>query len=401
MVQEAIEVILKQKLGLDANSIGKRTIDRIISQRQLACGLHDRAAYFTYLQSSPQELENLIEAIVVPETWFFRDKEAFTYLQSYIATEWRPANPSTVLRILSAPCSTGEEPYSIAIALLEAGLTPRQFRIDAVDISKVALQKAQQAVYRKNSFRGNHLHNKQHYFQSGENGCVVHPTVRHSVQFIQANLLEPRFLKNNTYHIIFCRNLLIYLDTTARAQLLQGLDQALVPSGLLFVGAVETIQIPTKHYTPIDHAFAFAYRKSSPAPFPQVAVPAPKTIRAHPPPQARQAPKPIDRPPVAISQLETAKQLANQGLLTQAMQICKAFLRANSTDFQAYLLLGEIYQGLNQPDAAERCFHQALYLNPNEYTALIHLSLLKEQRGDRKGAEALKKRAQRLINSPI
>lgn len=148
MVQAAIEAMLRQKIGLDANSIGSRTIARAVEQRRVACGLRDHSSYFQHLQTSAKELEELIETVVVPETWFFRDKEPFVYLSQYVTSQWLKANFS-ILRVLSVPCSTGEEPLSIAMTLLDSGLAPNQFGIDAVDISKRALLKAKQAIYSK------------------------------------------------------------------------------------------------------------------------------------------------------------------------------------------------------------------------------------------------------------
>src|SRR6476646_1464122 len=155
MIQAAIENLLKQKIGLNAAAIGSNTIARSVRHRMAHCSLEDPVAYLSQLQTSTAELDALIETIVVPETWFFRDREPFVLLAHYVVSEWLPAHPHQILRILSAPCSTGEEPYSIAIALLEAGLSASQFRIDAIDISQTALQKAQQAVYDEYSFRGN------------------------------------------------------------------------------------------------------------------------------------------------------------------------------------------------------------------------------------------------------
>lgn len=193
MVQAAIEAMLRQKIGLDANSIGSRTIARAVEQRRVACGLRDQTSYFQHLQTSAKELEELIETVVVPETWFFRDKEPFVYLSQYVTSQWLKANFS-ILRVLSVPCSTGEEPYSIAMTLLDSGLTPNQFCIDAVDISKRALLKAKQALYSKRAFRGGGVEAKLRYFEQVADSYQVRPIVRDTVKFIQGNLLKPGFL---------------------------------------------------------------------------------------------------------------------------------------------------------------------------------------------------------------
>lgn len=399
MVQAAIETMLRQKIGLDASSIGSRTIARAVEKRQSACGLSALTSYFYHLQTSTQELEELIETVVVPETWFFRDKEPFVCLSQYVTTEWLKANFS-ILRVLSVPCSTGEEPLSIAMTLLDSGLAPTQFSIDAVDISKRALLKAKQAIYRERSFRGG-VQAKQRYFHSLADGYEVRPFVRNTVKFIQGNLLKPGFLSEGKYQIIFCRNLLIYLDRAARNQVIEALDQALAPSGLLFVGAAETSQITAKHYTSIRHPFAFAYRKENRAKVPNVK---PLTIAPAANVKAPASKSPLNpQPPQPIpssaptSKLEIAKQLADRGQLIEAAGLCESYLSANRTDAEAYILLGEVYQGLDRLEQSEQSFQKAIYLNPQAYKALIHLTLLKEQRGDQVGAEILRQRVQRLL----
>src|SRR5919199_6211265 len=127
MAQATIEALLGKKIGLDASTIGSSKITRAIESRRLACGVPDLQSYLQLLQTSPQELEELIENVIVPETWFFRDRKPFDFLGRYVISEWLPNPKNRSLRILSLPCCTGEEPYSIAITLIEAGLPPTQF----------------------------------------------------------------------------------------------------------------------------------------------------------------------------------------------------------------------------------------------------------------------------------
>lgn len=469
--ENTIETMLRQKLGLDADSVGSRLIERAVEQRQSARHVPDRSAYLALVRSSAEELNQLIEAVVVPETWFFRDREPFEYLRYYVKEKFAksqldcstnspisaitPAIASDqILRILSIPCSTGEEPYSIAMMMLDAGLTTAQFRIDAVDISQQALLKARQGVYRKKSFRGgavpNAVPNLERYFKPVPEGYEVRSIVRESVNLIQGNILEPHFLVGKRYHVIFCRNLLIYLDEAARDRVLELLDRALLPLGLLFLGSAETAQMSNRPYEAIDHPFAFAYRKkmpiatgtaaktaasssnhsgnsgNAPAPlikprepakansskihlsgFPsQQRLPAlesgssgnkPATQGVTPQGGTPAKPTLVVQPPLPMP-METAKQLADRGELTQAAQLCESYVRTNPAQPDAYLLLGEIYQGLNQSRQAERCFQKAIYLDPNAYEALIHLALLKEQQGSPVEAQRLKRRAQRLVD---
>jgi len=217
---EAIASLLSKRVGFDAKIIGDRKLSKAIQARQRLCDLPDISAYCKALQQSPEEFDQLVEQLVVPETWFFRDRNPFDFLIKFVRSEWLPKSGGSKLQVLSVPCSTGEEPYSIAIALLEAGLNINQFSVDAVDISQQALDRARQAIYSKNSFRGADWVDRNRYFQLTNDRYTVCPNVRNAVKFRQGNLLnELALIKiglvRTKYDIIFCRNLLIYLENSA------------------------------------------------------------------------------------------------------------------------------------------------------------------------------------------
>ena len=127
-----IEHLLREVIGLDANSIGSGAIHRAVRLRMKVRGLREVDDYLGYLSKSPIERTELIESVVVTETWFFRDPESFCALVRLVKEEWLPEHPAGILRILSVPCSSGEEPYSLVMALLEAGLRPERFRYGRV-----------------------------------------------------------------------------------------------------------------------------------------------------------------------------------------------------------------------------------------------------------------------------
>src|SRR5262245_45557195 len=168
-----IEILLKQSIGLDAAAIGSSIIERAVRQRVQACCLQDWREYAGRIRSSDTELQSLIEAVVVPETWFFRDKNAFSAMVSLLRRWDRTARPTDPLHLLSAPCSAGEEPYSMAMALLDAGFTLDQLRIEGWDISSQALARARTAAYGRNSFRGPDVAFRQRHFESVANGHQV------------------------------------------------------------------------------------------------------------------------------------------------------------------------------------------------------------------------------------
>lgn len=229
------ESMLKRTMGLDIQSIGRPMLERALQERQGSCGVANLDAYWLLLQMSEPEQLQLIESVIVPETWFFRNREAFQEM-AQLQQRWpRLISASQPLRILSLPCSTGEEPYSIAMALLDAGVPPSHFQIDAIDISPQSLHVARQAVYGKNSFRGDYLSFRDRYFALNEQGYALSETVRQQVRFAQSNLFAADLLAGQApYDIIFCRNLLIYFDRTTQHQAVTILLRRLAPEGLVF-----------------------------------------------------------------------------------------------------------------------------------------------------------------------
>lgn len=418
MTQQAIEVLLRQKIGLEAVSIGVNSLNRVVRRRMESCKVADIGAYYQLLQTSPQELEQLIEIAIVPETWFFRDREPFVFLSNYIISEWLLNHPGKILRVLSVPCSTGEEPYSIAIALLEAGLTPKNFTIDAVDISQKSLHLAKRAVYRQNSFRGNDFAFRERYFTQIKDEYHLCNSVKQFVNFIHGNLLDPYFLIDRLpYDVIFCRNVLIYFDPLAIEKTNQNLDRLLDKKGLLFVGHSETGQILSPRFVSVRHSFAFAYRKGEDQvhshPLSQPLREGLRLGRREEKSRKLEEPKsrkrleiqqlpvtnpqfPISNPPLPLPDLETARRLADLGRLEEAIALCQAYLSQNPMSAEAYVLLGQVHQATAKEEQAEQYFQRAIYLEPNRYEALIHLALLKEHRKDFAGAAILRQRIERL-----
>lgn len=393
-----IAKLLHQKLGIDPQIIGDRAITRAVESCCSSGNYADLNSYIKTLQTSHQALNELIEQIVIPETYFFRDRKPFEFLFQFIK-----ANPVTQpLNILSLPCSTGEEPYSIAITLLEAGLLPNQFHIDAIDISHRAITKAKRAVYGKNSFRGDQWIPLDRYFQSTPTGQEVMPLIRNLVNFKQGNLLDQFTNITAKYNIIFCRNLLIYLDTNVCDQTFETFWKLLQPDGLLFIGASETGKVNEGLFSSIRQPFTFGYQKKSPQPsqtlVPKVSHPdlASPNINASPTANLRTRAAPKHSPPEVPNHFILAQQLADRGEIEAAIEQCKIHLTQDSTNADAYTLLGTLYQAKSEVTQAVNYFRKALYLNPNDSQALSQLALLKESLGDTGGAQILQQRLRKL-----
>ncbi len=149
-----VENLLRKTIGLHSPTIGTSMVERAVRLRMRAHGLTKQEDYVILLEQSPTEWDALLDSVLVTETCFFRDKTPFLAMVGLVLNEWSPAHPDRVLRVLSVPCASGEEPYSIAMGLLDAGFPEARLQIDAVDISVRALASARRAVYSKNSFRG-------------------------------------------------------------------------------------------------------------------------------------------------------------------------------------------------------------------------------------------------------
>ena len=399
-----IEAFLKRKIGLEIGLLGDTAIENALKRRFAATGAKDLSGYRAKLFDSEAELQALIDAVVVPETWFFRDKDIFTALVNLL-----PHAQTQQLRLLSLPCATGEEPFSMAIALLDAGFAPERFRIDAIDVSTAVLARAERAQYGRNSFRGKDLAFRDHYFEKiGESYQPV-AAVRRLVHFAQGNLLDDNLLTANLpYDAVFCRNVLIYFDRPTQEQVLRRIRDSMNKDGLLFVGASEQNLAAACDFTSVKLPRSFAFRLGAPAqetlPKPIRKAPvksAPKRKDPQPPPAAPKpqpfantlvAPAPPAKPADGIAE---ARRLADRGLFADAAAICEKLLGQGEADVELLHLLGLVHDAAGRSNTAETWYRKALYLDPDHRETLAHLSLLLHRNHDSR-ARMLDARLERL-----
>jgi chemotaxis protein methyltransferase WspC len=394
-----IKTLISQKIGIDFATMSERYIEKAIEQRCSACGSIDIKSYYQLLQTSPAELAELVEKIVVPETYFFRDPKSFSFLLNLVRTEWLSRPHNYVFRILSIPCSTGEEAYSIAIALMEAGLPSHRFQIDAIDISQVALTKAQQGIYGKNSFRGTDFIDRRRYFHQTSSGYEVSSNVRERVKFKQQNILDFSVLDGNIYDLIFCRNMLIYLNPSACESVFNTIHRLLTPTGLFLVASAETNKVPKDIFTAMRQSSTCTYKKNERrvveiqktiSPAPELSSSQSSPINRAKYTEPRSPIREVNKP--SIPSLESAKQLADEGKLDLAIDYCQQYLTTTPMNVEAYVLIAMLYQAKNNNDRAEKLFQKALYLDPHCQEALLYLALLKEHKGDAIGSLRLQQR---------
>ena len=403
------EQLLKRIIGLDPPSIGSLPFERALQERLAACCLNDLHAYWEHVCRAPAELQALIEAVVVRETWFFREKEAYAALVQIVQQEWLPRQSHGPLRVLSLPCATGEEPYSMVMALLDAGISASRISIDAVDISRQALDDARSAAYGKNSFRGHELDFRDRHFTETLRGYQLVDRVREHVYFQHGNIFAADFLPGAAvYDIIFCRNVLIYFDCAMQDRAITILTRLLTKTGWLFVGSAETGVLSSRGFTSAGMPFACAFRKST-AGTRAKAQPANATKRRVriPPVNVSMRTMPIPAsammsstasttPDTAPATIEHAQWLADQGRLDQAATLCDMHIETHGPSSQAFHLLGLIQDARGDRFGAVDYYRKVLYLDPQHQEALIHLACLLERHGDDAGARLLHARLIRI-----
>ena len=387
----AVERLLREWIGLDAGTIGAAAVARAARSRMDALGVSDPDAYAALAGSDPAERDRLVEEVIVAESWFFRDPQVFAFVADVAVT--RAALPGrTPVRILCAPCASGEEPYSVAMALLDAGLDAGQFTIDAIDVSRAALERARRGRYSANAFRNADGGFRDRWFRGEGSAAVIAERVRGCVRFAWANLLDDAFISGrDPYDVVFCRNLLIYLTAGARRGVEQVLDRLLRPDGVLVLGAAEP-PILKGDWIPAGAASVFALRRG-------IHVTAPVVSRGGP----ATAPPPLVPPaadattPSLAEVLDEAGRLANARRHLEALELCDRARPRLAPAPELFFLMGMLHQSLGDLDRAEGCFHKTLYLDAAHEEALLALALLARRRGDARMADTYRQSAARVL----
>jgi chemotaxis protein methyltransferase WspC len=413
--------LLREHFGLDPETLSQIGLRANVRRRMEACGCATRAAYAALIARDPVEFRALVYTLVVHETSFFRYPASYDLLARH-ALERKPALGAAPFRVLSVACSTGEEPASVVMALLGAGLTASSLRVDASDISERALDYARAGRYRRRGVERMPSEARERWLVDEGEHYRLRGEVIASIRYRQANALAPDFLQDaGAFDAIFCRNLLIYLVPKARTELLGRLTQHLRVGGLLFVGHAEVPAARALGMSLVPPPDAFAVRRTA-VPSPPAAVPRPATqlrlqpglLRPRPvapvpspptPPRVR-APLSPSRRPVPLaggevmaereSPLDRAARLADAGDLDQARRILSDLIAQGGATADHYHLLAVIEGARGRDVATSEALRRALYLDPEHYPALVQLALLADARGERERARRARAKAERV-----
>ncbi len=242
-------------------------VQRRVTDRLMATGATSFASYFARLRGNiGGEIEEFINAFTVNETYFFREDHQLSCLTADLLRERTSAkNDGEAIRIWSVPCSTGEEPYSIAIWLLENWDQVDRYDIEIVgsDIDTRALELAREGVFAKRAFMRMPVELQAKYFvQYGPERWRILEDLRNSVRFTPANLVEPASTRQHgRFDVIFCRNVLIYFDEASRRLAAENLYESLAPGGYICLGHTESMSRISPLFEVRRYADAIVYQR--------------------------------------------------------------------------------------------------------------------------------------------
>jgi chemotaxis protein methyltransferase CheR len=363
----------------------------------------DPAAYLGLLASErgDDELRRLLPLVTVGKTNFFRDERQFRALAALLpGLVGRAKSGGPPVRVWSAGCATGEEPFSIAMSCAEAGAVPGEVELLATDVNPEAVAAAARGLYearRSREVPGPLL--ARHFDQEGD-AWRVRTSLRQYVRAIRPHNLVSGAFPDPEYggwDLIFCRNVIIYFDTPTTQRVLEQFHRALTPGGYLFLGYSESLFRLFDGFELTEVAGAFLYRKpedggratatpvrtsqphpSSPPPVRHVTFPPQSTpTRRMPalpatPPGRGPAPFPPPVPPTSAPSSQLAPQefldgavaLFAEGRFGAARELLERHLERSGEDLSVRLTLANLYGVLRQFDRARQSYQAALALEP-------------------------------------
>ncbi len=411
---------LTEQAGLDPDLLDRVWFECIVQDRLRELGLEDGLQYCRLLEQDRGELQRLVEHISVSETWFFRYPESFQLLVRHLQTLRTEDTPPRQLRMLSVACATGEEPYSMAIAAVQAGWSPEQLVLDAVDRNKQDIHFARLATYRHRALRNDAPDWATSWFHDDGQHLHVAPEVVGAVHWIVADVLRaPSSAFQDHYDVIFCRNLLIYLHDSARQHLIERLAGWLTDRGLLFVGHAERAESMRSRFqfTATPHAFALRTlppqstvsqgwdkpcrpeQAASGDDVPALVLGLPRAASLSPPGYSPHEMDARTAPPVFLPILSEARRLADAGHLAEALRAVQTIIADQEPNAIAYTLLGSVHLALGNLAPAREAFLKSVYLDPRCEDTLLQLALVYDRQGNQRLAARYRHRAAEVHRS--
>ncbi|AXI09347.1 chemotaxis protein CheR [Oceanobacillus sp. 143] len=254
MEDEYIQFIKKVKLkvGVDLSLYKEAQMKRRITTLRDKRGYTNFTTYYNAIIKEPELLDEFVDRLTINVSEFFRNPKRWEVLKETIIPKLLTNKRS--LKIWSAACSTGEEPYSLAIMLKENFPTVN-YNIIATDLDEIALSKAKQGIYAEQALKEVPKHYKLKYFSEVNNQYQINSSLKKEITFKKHNLLADKYPAN--IDLIVCRNVLIYFTDEAKELIYHNFSDALIDDGVLFVGSTEQIFVPAKYNLGIVDTFFY------------------------------------------------------------------------------------------------------------------------------------------------
>ena len=399
--------LVHQRCGLHLEGLAEARLFRAVTSLQASTGLTDTPQLLKQLTSDTVLFDHFVSQLTVNETYFCREPDALTWLVSTYLPK-RLASGGPPLSIFSAGCSSGEEPYSVAMMLFEhfGERAKTLFTLTGGDLDHQILAKARQAVYSGMAFRALSPDFKARYFNPFQGRFKLHESLRQWVTFCPFNLLNANESHpGGPFDVILFRNVSIYFDPQTRRRIHHQLSQLLAPNGILLCGVTETLGNDLGVFELVEDQGVFYFRHieqsfppqhaslTSITPPPDDAInndeSARKTLECtsctdlavDASPEQSVLTAELDNPTTdSIShQLNSAHQLLNQNAFDEAATLLEALLQQQPWSIDALVLSGLVARWQQRPARAYDYFKKAIYTAPECWPAHFYLAELYRQ----------------------
>jgi chemotaxis protein methyltransferase CheR len=399
---DSFRTAVQRNLGLRFDDDARRHLETVLRRRIAATRL-TCAGYLQLLETDPgRELTVLGSELTVGETYFLRHVEQFRALTETVVPErLRLRGGAGPLRLLSAGCASGEETYSLAIALRESAAAAVATSILGVDINPIALYRARAGRYTPWSLRAVPAEARRRWFTTEGADLVLNRSIRESVAFEWRNLAEDgdELWQPETYDVVFCRNVVMYFAPETMARVVQRLARTLMPGGYLFLGSAETLRGLSTDFQLCESDGAFYYRREgSRVPPPAVGwydaihSASERVHRLTQPPRTQASAVVLDDVPPAPRAAERRRpaldgvlELLRRERFTEALAAVDALNATGGDDPELLLLRAAALTHAARFQAAEQTCRRLLGIGQLNSCAHMLLALCREGKADLQG----------------
>lgn len=400
----AFKTLVYQRCGLHLEGLAEARLCRAVDSLKASTGITNATQLLALLTNDQPLFDHFVSQLTVNETYFCREPDALNWLVNTYLPD-RLSNEKVPISIFSAGCSSGEEPYSMAMMLFErfGERAKTLFNISGGDLDQQVLANARQAVYGGMAFRALSPSFKERYFSPHQGRFKLRESLRQWVTFHSFNLLNAA--ENHTgdpFDVILFRNVSIYFDQQTRREIHQQLSQLLAPNGILLCGVTETLGNDLGVFELTEAQGVFYFRRSEQSvsrpviPFKSPSLAMEDTTKASievsenvskelaserrlTPEKALELATPNEQADSIPHQLHTAHRLLNQNAFDDAARLLETLLKLQPWSIDALILAGLVARWQQRPQLAHDYFKRAIYAAPECWPAHFYLAELYRQ----------------------